>query len=493
MLSLNPFKSCLLKKKQPVDTSVQGNTIQNTPEAYRNDLSDHNLERVVYDPTTNCQDGAGWNDHVDDQSQLEVIDVCLDQNQAAHGKHERSTQDNGHGHDGTLVNGLGYYDGMDVCHGQNYTVYAACEQVDTKDGVHDQNDKFQDARGEAAPVAGIQGYQHKFDSDKKDARKETPLPRLIPEQNDVLGKSNLETQKGCRLSLERFRNIPEGINHYTGFRNYAHFLYFFRCLGPATYHLNYKSTLTPENECFLTLIKLRKGSDNIDLGFLFDLPRLVVGKIFRTWISFMYLQLKELNLWIPKETIQNFMPSGFESLYPSTRVILDATEFPIDKPQNVKTQIGTWSSYKNKNTLKTMVGISPSGCVTYISPLYGGATSDRQIMERSSLLLAREFDNDDSIMADRGIMVQDLFANQNVLVNTPTMLKGKSQLDPHDVVKDRRCSSKRVHVERVIGLAKTNKILTKPLSHDLVKYADEIVFVCFVLCNFKPNLVGRNA
>lgn len=33
-------------------------------------------------------------------------------------------------------------------------------------------------------------------------------------------------------------------------------------------------------------------------------------------------------------------------------------------------------------------------------------------------------------MADRGIMVQDLFASQDVYVNTLTMLKGKSQLDP---------------------------------------------------------------
>lgn len=36
----------------------------------------------------------------------------------------------------------------------------------------------------------------------------------------------------------------------------------------------------------------------------------------------------------------------------------------------------------------------------------------------------------DSIMADMGIMVQYLFANQDVLVNTPTtcMLSGRSQL-----------------------------------------------------------------
>ncbi|CAC5401581.1 unnamed protein product [Mytilus coruscus] len=96
------------------------------------------------------------------------------------------------------------------------------------------------------------------------------------------------------------------------------------------------------------------------------------------------------------------------------RVILDATETPIQKPSHVDAQSVTWSSYKHKNTIKTMIGCTPRGTVSY----------------------------KDSIMADRGIMVQDLLAAQDVKVNTPTMLKGKSQLEPEEVVRDRRVASK---------------------------------------------------
>jgi hypothetical protein len=53
-------------------------------------------------------------------------------------------------------------------------------------------------------------------------------------------------------------------------------------------------------------------------------------------------------------------------------------------------------------------------------------------------------------MADRGIMVQDLFANKDVKVNTHTIMAGISQLEPETVVKDRRIASKRIHVERVL-------------------------------------------
>ena len=69
-------------------------------------------------------------------------------------------------------------------------------------------------------------------------------------------------------------------------------------------------------------------------------------------------------------------------------------------------------SYKHKNTLKTMIGISPNGLVTYISN--GGCTSERQIIERSDLCKKELFNKQDSILAGRGIMVQNLFVTKDV-------------------------------------------------------------------------------
>jgi hypothetical protein len=173
----------------------------------------------------------------------------------------------------------------------------------------------------------------------------------------------------------------------------------------------------------------------------------------------LYFQLKELEdqFWPSKEIIKEHMPIDFSKKFPNTRVILDATEQPIHKPSNVEAQFKTWSSYKHKNTLKTMIGVTPNGAVSYVSSTYGGSVSDRQIIERSSLLDVGKFDAGDSIMADRGILVQDLFANQDVFINTPTLLKGKSQLDAEEIVRDRRVASKCIHVERVIGLQRGSK------------------------------------
>jgi hypothetical protein len=139
-----------------------------------------------------------------------------------------------------------------------------------------------------------------------------------------------------------------------------------------------------------------------------------------------------------------------------------------------------------------MIGCSPRGVVTYVSPSYGGSASDRQIIEVSNLLDKSMFCPGDSIMADRGIMVQDLFAAHDVAVNTPTTMRGKNQLPADVVVSDRRIASKRVHVERVIGLAKTYKMLQNEMDHSFTPKGGRIVFVCFVLTNFRSSIVKKH-
>ena len=107
-----------------------------------------------------------------------------------------------------------------------------------------------------------------------------------------------------------------------------------------------------------------------------------------------------------------------------------------------------------------LVGATPGGQISYISPAYGGSTSDRQVVERSPLV--NICDPGDSIMSDKGFNVQDLFAPKDVKVNIPTFFKKKNRMSNHTVLRNRKISSKRVHIERLIGLAKTFKILKGP-------------------------------
>ena len=163
---------------------------------------------------------------------------------------------------------------------------------------------------------------------------------------------------------------------------------------------------------------------------------------------------KELPLWPSRDLVQSYIPKPFRELYPSTRVIIDATEIFVERPSLPELQQVTFSSYKNHNTYKALVGISPGGVVTFVSKLYSGSISDRELTKKSGLLDLLE--RGDTVMADRGFTIQDDLTPLGVCVNIPPFLKGKEQLDGEELIETRRIASLRIHVEcameRIISL-----------------------------------------
>ncbi|XP_048255705.1 uncharacterized protein LOC124115319 [Haliotis rufescens] len=305
--------------------------------------------------------------------------------------------------------------------------------------------------------------------------------------------TSAQTDKFPMLSLQSIMFNAAAILFYTGLSNYTDFTFVLASLGPCAYHLNYlyskvdSMTISVENQLLLTLMKLRRHKTNFELGLHFGISEKTVLNVWITWVNFMYRQWSELDNWPERDLVHYFCPSDFKSKFPSTRIIIDGTECPIQKPKRPIAQQSTYSTYKNRNTIKILVGSTPGGLVSYVSPAYGGSTSDRQIVERSGLTVM--CDPGDSIMADKGFNVQDIFAPKDVTINMPTFFSKKNRMSGKTVMRDRKISSKRVHIERIIGLAKTFKILTEPLNSSETKLATEITTVCFMLCSFKKCIV----
>jgi hypothetical protein len=266
-------------------------------------------------------------------------------------------------------------------------------------------------------------------------------------------------------------------------------------LGEAAYNLNYYYSqvqqLTIEDQIFLALVKLRRHKPNFEISKLFGVSEFTVTNVFVTWLNFMYYQWKELNIWPTRDLVRYHAPTDFKQKYPSTRALVDGTECPIKKPKNPLSQQQTFSFYKNKNTVKVLVSSTPGGMVSDVTDAYGGAASDRQIVERSQM--PEMCDPKDSLMADKGFNVQDIFAPYDVTINIPTFFKKKNRMSGKTVMRDRKIASKRVHIERIIGLGKTYKILDQRMSATEVKMASKITFVCYMLCNFKKNIVSKDA
>ena len=146
----------------------------------------------------------------------------------------------------------------------------------------------------------------------------------------------------------------------------------------------------------------------------------------------------------------------------------------------------TFSAYKNHNTFKALVGISPSGAITFVSKLFPGSISDKEITRRSGLLDLLE--PGDSIMADRGFDIQDDVTPLGVCVNIPPFLKGKAQFEASELVESRRIASLRIHVERAMEQIKNHHILDGTIPASLTNVAEQIFTVCCILTNFMPPL-----
>lgn len=365
--------------------------------------------------------------------------------------------------------------------------------------------------------------KERLDSDSSSESSSDNMPLSLPFDDDNVGNEIIYTAEPCEdvemneckvnvnvssvdstctqtstwpsLCVEKFIYDPPGIMFYTGLQTYEIFIFVLATLGNAVYELNYlyyrSEQLSVENQLFLTLIKIRQHKTNFELSRLFNISETAVVNIWVTWVNFMAKQWREVNMFPDRDIVRFFSPLGFKAKFPSTRIIIDGTECPVMKPKSPIAQQATFSTYKNRNTIKLLVGATPGGLVNYVSPAYGGSTSDRQICERSNLLTL--CDKGDSIMADKGFNVQDLFAPYDVTINIPTFFRKKNRMTGKTVLKDRAISSKRVHIERIIGLAKTYKILKEPLNVTETKLASEITFVCFMLCNFKPCIIPETA
>lgn len=284
------------------------------------------------------------------------------------------------------------------------------------------------------------------------------------------------------------------MHSYTGLQNFEKFMFVFNSLGQGVYHLSYMygpvdNSLGVIDRFFMVLVKLRKNFTNSDLSEFFDISEADVYNVFCTWVRFISKQWRELQLWPTRDLIRFYAPSYFSMDFRNTRVIIDGTECPINKPKFPTAQRATYSTYKNRNTLKVLVGISPSGMCSYLSPAFSGSTTDRQIVERSSLM--GNCDPGDAILSDKGFDVQDIFAPYGVCINIPTFFKKKNRMDQKTVLRDRKISSKRIHVERVIGLAKSYTILKQPLNASETLLSSDITFICFMLCNFRSGIVPQ--
>lgn len=333
----------------------------------------------------------------------------------------------------------------------------------------------------------------------------------VCQKNDikVLKEQIHKVQIEKSFSVDRFKDDDKLFRFYTGLQDYKTFQILFESFGTVVnnivyYDLNTKAEnitssdfvkhgpkrlLRPEQEFFLVLVRLRLGLHEEDIAARAGFSQSQVSRIMISWIDFLHARLRSYPIWPSRSCIDKTMPESFKQMYPSTRVVIDCTEIFIEMPSSFRSQSVTYSSYKHHNTAKALIGISPSGAVSFVSDLYAGRSSDKQITNDCGILDLLEAG--DSVMADKGFEIAgDL--PQGVTLNIPPFLGGKDHLSIEEETETRRIASVRIHVERAIARIKNFKILSTIFPVSMAADINKVWIICCYLSNFLPPLIKND-
>ena len=196
---------------------------------------------------------------------------------------------------------------------------------------------------------------------------------------------------------------------------------------------------------------------------------------------FCYWSLCAIPIWPSREAIDSTMTQSFKNTYPSTRCIIDCTALFCRRRSSLSTQSCMYWHYKSLVTYKRLLGIAPSGGITFISQLHDGSISDKEIFRRSGILDERFWQPNASVTADRGFTIDEELKQLNVNLNIPAFLGDRSQLTKAEVKEWQTIASVWIHVERAISRVKKIRIIRNEIPLTFHGSINQIWTVCCLL------------
>lgn len=146
-----------------------------------------------------------------------------------------------------------------------------------------------------------------------------------------------------------------------------------------------------------------------------------------------------------------------------------------------------YSSYKSRATSKVLIGVAPSGACMFVSEVYEGSISDREIVKQSDFV--SHLSPGDVVLADRGFKIHDLCSERDATLVIPPFLSGRKKFTKQETLQTKLIARSRIHVERFNERLKKFRILSGIVPLNLVPLLSQIVFVACCLVNFQTPLV----
>ena len=143
-------------------------------------------------------------------------------------------------------------------------------------------------------------------------------------------------------------------------------------------------------------------------------------------------------------------------------------------------------NYKHHNTVKFLVGISPSVSILYVSDKWGSRARDQKIMLECGLL--DHLRPDQAVMADRGLTVEDQLIKRGVTLIIPNFLGSHHfQLTAAEFTQSFHIAEARIHVEHAIECIKEFKVLQEDVECGFIHVLEQTFEVCAFVTNFQKT------
>ncbi|XP_055004500.1 uncharacterized protein LOC110156461 isoform X2 [Boleophthalmus pectinirostris] len=303
---------------------------------------------------------------------------------------------------------------------------------------------------------------------------------LAPGEVMMLQSSALQELKIAQMQtqLKHFCASDSDFRFYTNFPSEKVFMVFWESVYPSASRLVYWTkaqrmadplttstlhSLTLIDECFLFFCRIAAGLKEKVLG--------------------------AQPMWMSRRQVQATMPEKFRQYCLDVRVIIDCTKVHCETPSAPTHQSEPFSSYKNSNTFKSLIGIAPCGVITFVSKLYTDFISDKEITEKSNLISFLQ--PGDEVVAHEGFIIHDLLAKVGAKLTTPPF-ENASHLSTEDALKTQAMAHLRVLVEKAIRRVKEYHIWDRVVPLSLSGTVNQLWTICCLLTHYQSPLDTSN-
>ena len=147
--------------------------------------------------------------------------------------------------------------------------------------------------------------QEEYEGDVDDDEEQPGQITQLLEENKLLKRQ----LKDVTFGIEMIEANDEMTKFYTGLPTWPMFLHLLFFLNVTTHSC---CKLSPENELFLVLVRLRLGLLYNDISVRFNLSLSAVARIVQKWIDIMYQRLSFLIAWPERGVCSQNMPIAFK-------------------------------------------------------------------------------------------------------------------------------------------------------------------------------------